>query len=511
MGGVLLTNQVLLKDLFIGSIDGETEASRGDFEQLFYTKNSKFDEIMRPEKFIISGRKGTGKTILAKYVHKKVNEKPDSYCKIFTKNDYVLRKLIDTQFREMKPEELSIFWKWTLLYQISDTLNKKVGLRKKIPFTAEYKLAQFLKNIYPDDIFKVKDVNKSFGIKNSLKGDAKKKGLSELAVTAAHENTAQVSTNYLTKEYFELISQLEELLYNCLKKEKEIVLIYDDLDELDEKFGDDSKHYQTLISMLETIKDLNIVFKSLSKKNTKIVVLLRSDIIDEIHKHSSNSNKLVTESEVNLYWIEKRSKKREEHPLMEMVLNKVQKSAEQYSSINKAQLYKMLFPRRINHKDAIVYLLDYSLGRPRDIIRHLNLVIEDSPEATNFDPAAFRNCAQKYSKWFYDELQNEISIHKNREMLRDGLRLINDMKKITFTYDLIKDHFTQKKEHYANIEDLKETISHLYKLGVIGNSWQHKNSDNYHFSWGYRDDASNDPNFSQTFVVHSGLRNYFSI
>ncbi|MGH0803497.1 sigma 54-interacting transcriptional regulator [Bacillus cereus] len=118
---------VSLKDLFVGSINGETEASRDDFEQLFYTKNSKYDEIMRPEKFIISGRKGTGKTILANYVHKKVNEKQNSICKIATKNDYVLRKLIDVQFREMKVEEISIFWKWTLLYQISDALIKGVG------------------------------------------------------------------------------------------------------------------------------------------------------------------------------------------------------------------------------------------------------------------------------------------------------------------------------------------------------------------------------------------------
>ena len=511
MGGVLLVQLVPLKDLFVGSINGETEASRDDFEQLFYTKNSKYDEIMRPEKFIISGRKGTGKTILANYVHKKVNEKQNSICKIATKNDYVLRKLIDVQFREMKVEEVSIFWKWTLLYQISDALIKGGGWQKRVPFTAERKLAKFLDTIYPEDIIKVKDVNKSYGIKNSLKGDAKRTGIKELAVTATHENTAQVSTNYITKEYFELIKQLEDLLYNCLKKEKEIVLIYDDLDELDEKLGEDSTHYRTLISMIETIKELNIAFKSLNKKNTKIVVLLRSDIIDEIHKHSSNSNKLITESEVKLYWIEKRSKKYEEHPLMEMILNKAQKSVEDYSSLNKDELYKILFPKKISNKDAMAYLLDYSLGRPRDITRYLNLIKENNPEATHFDPKAFKNCAQKYSKWFYDELQNEISIHENRDMLQDGLRLINDMKKITLTYDLIEAHFTHKKEYYPNIENLKETISHLYRLGVIGNSWKHKNSSYYHFAWGYRDDASSDPNFSQFFVVHFGLRKYFSI
>ncbi|MFK3936761.1 hypothetical protein ACI2JA_04520 [Alkalihalobacillus sp. NPDC078783] len=66
-----MSASVPLSKLYIGNIDGEQESSRDNFEQLFYTKNSKFDEIMQPEKFIISGRKGTGKTILANYIVKK--------------------------------------------------------------------------------------------------------------------------------------------------------------------------------------------------------------------------------------------------------------------------------------------------------------------------------------------------------------------------------------------------------------------------------------------------------
>lgn len=510
-GGDFLVVRVPLKNLFIGNIDGETEAARDDFEQLFYTENSKFDEIMRPEKFIISGRKGTGKTILAKYVHKKINEIPNNHCEISTKDDYILRKLIDLQYREIKGEELSIFWKWTLLLQVGKVLLKGYKLRKKIPGTAEYKLNKFIETKYPEDIFKIKDVNKSYGRKSLLKGDVKSKGVKDLGVAASREDTAQISTNYIISEYFEVIGQLERLLFDCLKKEKEVVLIYDDLDELEEKIGEDSLHYRTLISMIETIKNLNIMFKNINKKNTKIIVLLRSDIIDEIHKVSSNSNKLITESKVNLYWIEKKATTRAEHPLMEMILNKVKKSAEEYSSLNKNELYKLLFPKKIRNKEVIAYLLDYSFGRPRDITRYLNLIIEDNPEDTYFDSTAFLDCAQKYSKWFYDELQNEISIHENKEMIQDGLRLINDIKKISFTYEMIDTHFTQKKEHYANIKDLKKTMSYLYKLGVIGNSWKHKGSKYYHSAWGYRDDATSDPNFSQTFVVHFGLRKYFSL
>ena len=57
---------IKLKDIFIGYADGETEANSQEhnFLDLFYTGNSKYEEICKINSFIISGRKGTGKTIL---------------------------------------------------------------------------------------------------------------------------------------------------------------------------------------------------------------------------------------------------------------------------------------------------------------------------------------------------------------------------------------------------------------------------------------------------------------
>ncbi|EMI11405.1 hypothetical protein SAMN05216169_102242 [Anoxybacillus pushchinoensis] len=510
----MLVSKVPLKKLFIGNIDGETESQREDFEQLFYTKNSKFDNIMQPEKFIISGRKGTGKTILAKYIYKKITEKKNHYCKIFTKNDFKLQKLIDMQFRELQEEELSIFWKWTFLLQISNVLLDEDTWKKKIPFTPERKLMKFIKNRYPEDIFKIKDFNKSISSKSSANAGVKSKSKLSPNFSVMKEDNTQTNTNYIHKEYFELLPRLERLVLSCLKSKKEVILIYDDLDELEERINEHRFYYRVLISMLETIKQLNLLFKDIQKSSTKIIVLLRSDIIDQIHQYSSNSNKLITESRVNLYWIVKNYKSPSDHPLMEMILNKIQKSVENYSSMDKDTLYKLLFPKKINNKEVIDYLLDYSFGRPRDIIRYLNLIIDNYPEATSFKPKYFKECAQEYSNWFYNELENEISISENKEMILDGLRLINDIKKLNFTLQQIEEYFKQNGEHYPKINNLNETLRHLYKLGVIGNSWVYKRNGEkttYRYSWGYREDASNDPNFSQWFSVHYGLKKRFSL
>ena len=50
-----------LKDIFIGKANGLEEAENEKFEDLFYTGNLKYQQLVEnKDKFIISGRKGTG-------------------------------------------------------------------------------------------------------------------------------------------------------------------------------------------------------------------------------------------------------------------------------------------------------------------------------------------------------------------------------------------------------------------------------------------------------------------
>src|SRR5690606_25876200 len=112
--------------------------------------------------FIISGRKGTGKTILAKYIVKKLNKETNSYCKVFKKEDFRLQKLIDLEYRDFVEEERSLFWKWFFLLQLGQVILENRKLRTKIPFLAEQKLKKLMDTIYPKDIFKLIEFSKSY-------------------------------------------------------------------------------------------------------------------------------------------------------------------------------------------------------------------------------------------------------------------------------------------------------------------------------------------------------------
>lgn len=500
-----------LNKINLGSIDGEKESSDENFDRLFYTKNSKYQEIMRPDKFIISGRKGTGKTILANYIIKDLSTQKNIITKIFTKNDFKLQKLIDLDYRNLKQDELSLFWKWFFLLQIAKSLTSGKSLKFKNPFLIETKLKKFLNTKYPDDVFKLIDFSQSRGTKSIVKSQYKN---SSAQINGEAEDSYSKSENYGHKQYYENIVKLEELVFECLKKKHEVFFIFDDLDELDEELIEDTSYFKLIKSMLETTNDLNMKFQKINKKNSKIIVLLRSDILTEIHAHSSNSNKVVTLGETKLYWLNKRFTEPYDHALMDLILHKVRQSVNEYSGLNNEALYKKLFPKKIYGKEVFFHLLDYSFGRPRDIIRYLQLIIDNNPNEKFFDPQYFKDYAQDYSNWFYQELMNEISIRPNKNEIIDGLTLINNLKKPYMKYQQIEQYYATHKSDYPNIRNLKDVIKQLFRLGVIGNSWMHgknqKGEPIYHYSWGYRDDSPKNPNFSQTFVVHYGLKKYFS-
>ena len=58
-----MSDTVTLREIFIGDPDGLAEAKNDKFLSFFYTKNRKYEELIGDKnKFLITGRKGTGKT-----------------------------------------------------------------------------------------------------------------------------------------------------------------------------------------------------------------------------------------------------------------------------------------------------------------------------------------------------------------------------------------------------------------------------------------------------------------
>lgn len=115
---------IKLKDLFLGNIDGIKESEEKGFENYFYTGNNYYDKLKKNEKkFIISGKKGTGKIILAKYFELQEN-KEGKISKLLTERDPILKILTEIKTIDINPEERDLVTEYIIILEIANIINE---------------------------------------------------------------------------------------------------------------------------------------------------------------------------------------------------------------------------------------------------------------------------------------------------------------------------------------------------------------------------------------------------
>lgn len=498
--GVLTVNlQLKLQELYFGETDGEVEATKDNFEELFCNEGSKYSEIMSSHmKFMIIGRKGAGKTYLAKYMCK--NHPNPKLCKWINSEDFNIQKLSFLSEDSSDPEYNIARVKWYLLKNIAELMiNEHPTSCKYNIFYKKYRLYKLYNKIENNKLLKIiKTVNEQ-----TIGGRLLNKNGFEI------KKDKTVKYELLPKEFFEVLDTLQKLIIKSVSKKDNILLILDDLDCLDKKLSSSSAGNNYILHFINIAKELNSIF-STSKLKIKIVLLLRTDILNKLQSLDGNLSKTVTSCSVNLYWLKKDIGKPENHPLMKMILHKVRATGKIPGNITDKELYYHLFPEKIADKSALEYLLDYSQGRPRDIILYLNHVKLLCPNASYFSATAIKEAVINYSSDFYDSIINEATYYHDNTFIEDSIKLISGLKRHSFTLQNVKDYYTANKKYFHGNRNLYSILTFLYDLGVIGNCWE--DEDYKHFcSWSYRIDSIDQIDFSKKFLLHYGVRKKFSM
>ena len=148
---------VLLKDIFFGEAEGKDEAAeareRDNFESIFYSGFHWYEEMLEAKKFLIVGRKGTGKTLLAEY-YKHEQSKEGNLVDIVDDSNFTLKKLERINYRDITEQEMIIFWEYFFLYELCERMLDN--------------LSWFKKKFFPYIICQIKR-DKTFHLRNSKK------------------------------------------------------------------------------------------------------------------------------------------------------------------------------------------------------------------------------------------------------------------------------------------------------------------------------------------------------
>lgn len=502
--------KVPLEKINIGYLSGEKEANDPKFEELFYTGNSKYEELLKEKKFIIKGRKGTGKTILAYYFKKKAKENNIEGCEIYNLSDINLQKIIHLEGREFYKEEYTVFWEYYIYLEMAKLILESKNTVMDVLNYKIIKLKKFVKEKY-ESRYEIEELIRSREGAVS-KEDKKDKGiLSSLIGLSAKINNQY---KYKPVAYYKELDVLKRLVKDILKSnDKGFVIMFDNLDELGDDLEEHKNYRNMIIGIITCLQNINSEIMEINKKS-RVILIIRSDILDCLNKHSSNIRKIVGDNSVDLYWVAKEYNNAEEHLLMDMVLTKIQSSVEEYKNIPKNVLYENLFPKDISGKNTISYLSDMSMGRPRQVVELLKCIINNYKTSTEFISSHFRDCLKYYSPELYKDLLNEFSVHENKNELNDCLNLIGDFRQPKINYIDLTTFYKQNKDRYPNIkeESFDECLNQLYSFGIIGEIKKEKNK-HTKLSWGYRLDGDEKINFNERtqLLVHSGLKHKFNM
>ena len=156
------------------------------------------------------------------------------------------------------------------------------------------------------------------------------------------------------------------------------------------------------------------------------------------------------------------------------------------------------------------FIVNRGFGRPRDVIQYLNLIKRTFPNEgfINYDMA--KKVQSDYCSWFYNELQNEISILNRHKSIARVIDAIKKNGKVVFSYKDIDTIIKDSPDEFIDIIDLKSELKSLFTLGAIGNYERKKGHKSPIIEYSYRDGAYN-PDFSKNFLVHPALKVYLSL
>ncbi|SEV92138.1 hypothetical protein SAMN05421841_0202 [Chryseobacterium wanjuense] len=480
-----------LRDIYLGVNDGKKEALyKNDFENYFVEYNNNYNDILKPEKYLIIGRKGSGKTILAEYVKKQAVKKNSWYCKIKSYKDFRFQELINFKTNDVSPNEYSAIWRWIILLDIAKlifedhTLNDKQGIKK---------LQDFFKENYNSldiDDKKILEINKNNKINGSI--------LTEI-INISGEKGSEIK--FGDGNYLNYIEDLERVILKILKSSKSKYTLF--YDELDDRFQNDEFYRNSLISLIKAVDSLNCGFLE-EKIDFKVVLLIRSDIFAVLN--DTDLNKLKVINTLNITWGEKVSS---DSPLLHLVVKKAKKSNLYLNSLSDIRVLKTLFPQDVKKIAPERFILERTFFRPRDIITLLNLIIHKYPESRYFGWKGLHEIKSSYSEYLFDEVRNEMIGHISQEEIDQGLKLLKNYNQHFFEYSDLRTYYEANKTLYSKI-DLDKILIEFFKFNVIGNKWFNRFKQKEYYTWAHRDSRA-EIDLNKEIVIHLGLREHLSM
>lgn len=467
-----MSEYVFRSNTSIGNLDAETDNFLQNcfIETEAYKTFETFDENV---KRILVGRTGTGKTALLKYIkmHADLLEQQEIEAETtifnYIKNNKFINGLLE------QGVDLKIFfkalWNHVILVKILTLLKEKQSffdnLTKKHKEMAEY-VETYGEAFFSDNALNIiterfqTDMEGKVGCGNSFNIVGKK--------VEDKGSEIQVQTNeYVNKTLLSKQKKIIDYLSSEFKwdKQKKLFITVDDLDK--SWISDIKIKYKFIDSLLDSIRDF------LKLSNLKTIISIRTDILEGVYKYSYRQEEKDFSLILPIEW-----SKNEIKTLLNKRISHLLK--DKYRALHTPVL-EDVFNFKIKKQNAVDYILNRTMLRPRDAIDFVNkcfqaadgqaLINEDNVlKAEEFFFVSRKNALRDEWKALYPAIDKYIDvvlkfIHKQTFKIShiDKEKAKDEVISSNASSDRIVDKALGNDENF-----MEELLSVLFEIGVIG-------------------------------------------
>lgn len=425
----------------------------------YFLKTNSLKNITDEQRWLVLGRKGTGKTALYEYL---CSAKPSEI------NDFNVIPLnfraypwpIHNLYKDSLEGELNAFQKsWEYLI-VTKSLIKLIEI-KKDDLNKELKTCKkYIETIYgnPDptlvEIIKSKIARIDELTLPTLEAmEALSFSLGAISFEDIPDNDKL--KNKLKSNAFTLTTYFNDVLNRNIGDIK-LLLVFDQLDEawLSEEINTYSKVLANLVNVANSINN-NLSLN----KNLKPVVFLRSDIYETLK--FNDKTKVFEDSAIEITW--------DEDSLNKMFWQRINKYKPKDVELKRYPLSNSIFEvKSVRHgATPFKHILRRSFYRPRDIITYLNKVRQGHVETSSglYSSKDLYNAESSYSQTIYNELLDEWS--NQLPEITQYLGILQSIGVQTFDYKTFYKTADKEIENFSRSK-AQDILKFLFKNSIIG-------------------------------------------
>lgn len=422
------------KGFYFGATEAEGENKAGSSLIEYFEDYLEILNEINNGRFIFIGRKGSGKSAIAKYIKDTSDKESESYASIIRINDINLESIIQ---REEKVQNIeALVFEWLILVRIIRLIvSNECG-----KYTEEYrKLSKFLEinsGVVEIDKYQIKEINSHKG------GEVK---IANLAHAFGGVFKRYFGVTQVKAPFYQVIPALKDIVKKVLdyevNKELEFWLLFDDLD-IDFNVNC-SKDQSKVVNLIRIAKEYNNeVFKH---NKARVLVFLRDDVSDAICELYTDTAKIFSTYEIKLNWYNHKSyvdNNEDEIPLKKLANKRIEINFKRnnlpYSDNPWDDLFKNEdYNENGYFKSSFKYILDFTFYRPRDLITFLMILSRDN-YSFPLSKSSVKAVLKKYISVNITEIKSELNLFFTEKD-------INKLFQIIFPYVIREQDVSKQK------------------------------------------------------------------